>query len=162
MDNEKHNYRFHEEGLRKIAMRFPDYDNFDEGIDSTVTLALDDSNIVGGYRYIKLAEDPDTYEALEMVPFMRTEMTDPVCIRHMIVSARGWATPIVSDGADILSLGERVRVNLLLFVGRDLTVASVLRLAHDPDNLVVEIGASDGALADKAKLAFATYLMSEA
>lgn len=161
MDNSKYNYRFNEEALREIAMRFPDFDNFTENIDSTVSLALDDSSIVGGYRYIKLAEDPDTYEALEMVPYMRTEMTDPACIRHMVVSTRGWATPIISTG-DNIGIGDRVRVNLLLFVGKSLTVASVLRLAHDPDNLVVEIGLSDGALAEKAKLAFATYLMSEA
>lgn len=154
-------YRFNEDALREIALRFPGYDDFSEGLPSSATIALDDKNVVGGYRYITLAESHDTYEALEMVPFMRTEMTDPVCIRHMIVSARGWATPLVWDEESV-GIHERVRCNLLLFVGRELTLASALRLEHDPDRVIIEIGASAGQLADKAKLAFATYLMSEA
>lgn len=68
----------------------------------------------------------------------------------MTVVTTGWAAPLNADGeADGMPSQhpERRRVRLSVVVNRE-QVASVLRFADDPDDVVVDLGSATGMLAD--------------
>lgn len=98
----------------------------------------------GSLRITFLAEHGDVYELLEAPTSSVVRMFDAAA-----VLTSGWAAPI-DDGEDGVAPSrhpERRRVRLLVVVC-DEGVASVLRFADTPDDVITDAGAARGSLAD--------------
>ena len=92
-----------------------------------------------------LAQHSDVYELLEAPPSALARMFDAAAI-----VTTGWAAPLGPDGAIEGAPSEhamRRRVRLTVLVA-DNGVASVLRFADQPDDVVSDPGSATGSLAD--------------
>jgi hypothetical protein len=98
----------------------------------------------GALRITFLAEHGDVYELLEAPTSSVVRMFDAAA-----VLTSGWAAPISDEGSDIAPSQhpERRRVRLVVVVC-DKGVASVLRFADTPDDVVTDAGVARGSLAD--------------
>ena len=103
----------------------------------------------GALRITFLAEHGDVYELLEAQTSAIVRMFDAA-----VVLTCGWAAPIRNDEEDEDELAtppsqhpERRRVRLVVVVCDD-GVASVLRFADTPDDVITDAGAARGSLAD--------------
>lgn len=92
-----------------------------------------------------LAQHPDVYELLGSPSSALARMFDAAAI-----VTTGWAAPLSPDGSVEGAPSEhalRRRVRLTVVVA-DNGVASVLRFADDPDNVISDPGSATGSLAD--------------
>lgn len=92
-----------------------------------------------------LAQHPDVYELLSAPSSALARMFDAAAI-----VTTGWAAPLSADGSVEGAPSEhalRRRVRLTVVVA-DNGVASVLRFADDPDNVISDPGSATGSLAD--------------
>lgn len=92
-----------------------------------------------------LAQHPDVYELLSTPSSGLARMFDAAAI-----VTTGWAAPLGPDGTVEGAPSEhalRRRVRLVVVVA-DHGVASVLRFADDPDDVVTDPGSATGSLAD--------------
>jgi hypothetical protein len=92
-----------------------------------------------------LAQHPDVYELLESPSSALARMFDAATI-----VTTGWAAPLGPDGTVDGAPSEhalRRRVRLVVVVA-DNGVASVLRFADDPDEIISDPGSATGSLAD--------------
>ncbi|MCE2734965.1 MAG: hypothetical protein LW600_00525 [Ilumatobacteraceae bacterium] len=92
-----------------------------------------------------LAQHPDVYELLDSPSSALARMFDAAAI-----VTTGWAAPLGPDGTVDGAPSEhalRRRVRLVVVVA-DHGVASVLRFADDPDDVVTDPGSATGSLAD--------------
>lgn len=92
-----------------------------------------------------LAQHPDVYELLDSPSSGLARMFDSAAI-----VTTGWAAPLGPDGTVDGSPSEhalRRRVRLVVVVA-DHGVASVLRFADDPDEIISDPGSATGSLAD--------------
>jgi len=98
----------------------------------------------GALRITFLAEHGDVYELLEAPTSSVVRMFDAAA-----VLTSGWAAPISDEGSDTPPSRhpERRRVRLVVVVCDD-GVASVLRFADTPDDVITDAGAARGSLAD--------------
>ena len=92
-----------------------------------------------------LAQHPDVYELLDSPSSALARMFDAAAI-----VTTGWAAPLSADGSvdgapSAHALRRRVR---LVVVVADNGVASVLRFADDPDEIVTDPGSATGSLAE--------------
>ena len=100
---------------------------------------LDDVNLCS------LAQHPDVYELLATPSSSLARMFDSAAI-----VTTGWAAPLGPDGTVDGAPSEhalRRRVRLVVVVA-DHGVASVLRFADDPDEIISDPGSATGSLAD--------------
>lgn len=97
----------------------------------------------GALRITFLAEHGDVYELLESPTNAVVRAFDAA-----VVLTTGWAAPIgESDDTAPSAHPERRRVRLVVVVC-DEGVASVLRFADEPDEIVTDAGSARGSLAD--------------
>jgi len=92
-----------------------------------------------------LAQHPDVYELLESPSSSLARMFHAAAI-----VTTGWAAPLRPDGTLDGAPSEHVlrrRVRLVVVVA-DNGVASVLRFADDPDDIISDPGSATGSLAD--------------
>lgn len=92
-----------------------------------------------------LAQHPDVYELLSAPSSSLARMFDSAA-----VVTTGWAAPLGPDGTVDGAPSEhalRRRVRLVVVVA-DHGVASVLRFADDPDDVITDPGSATGSLAD--------------
>lgn len=92
-----------------------------------------------------LAQHPDVYELLASPSSSLARMFDSAAI-----VTTGWAAPLGPDGTVDGAPSEhalRRRVRLVVVVA-DHGVASVLRFADDPDEIISDPGSATGSLAD--------------
>jgi len=92
-----------------------------------------------------LSQHPDVYELLDTPSSALARMFDSA-----VVVTTGWAAPLSADGSiegAPSEHAERRRVRLVVAVA-DHGVASVLRFADDPDNVISDPGSATGSLAD--------------
>lgn len=92
-----------------------------------------------------LAQHPDVYELLDSPSSALARMFDAAAI-----VTTGWAAPLGPDGSIDGAPSEhelRRRVRLVVVVA-DHGVASVLRFADQPDDVVTDPGSATGSLAD--------------
>lgn len=92
-----------------------------------------------------LAQHPDVYELLESPSSSLARMFDGAAI-----VTTGWAAPLGPDGAvegapSEHALRRRVRLSVVV---ADHGVASVLRFADQPDDIVTDPGSATGSLAE--------------
>lgn len=92
-----------------------------------------------------LSQHPDVYELLDTPSSALARMFD-----SGVVVTTGWAAPLSADGSiegAPSEHAERRRVRLVVAVA-DHGVASVLRFADEPDNVISDPGSATGSLAD--------------
>jgi hypothetical protein len=92
-----------------------------------------------------LSQHPDVYELLDTPSSALARMFD-----SGVVVTTGWAAPLAADGSiegAPSEHAERRRVRLTVVVA-DHGVASVLRFADEPDNVISDPGSATGSLAD--------------
>jgi hypothetical protein len=92
-----------------------------------------------------LSQHPDVYELLDTPSSALARMFDSA-----VVVTTGWAAPLAADGSISgapSEHAERRRVRLIVVVA-DHGVASVLRFADEPDNVISDPGSATGSLAD--------------
>ena len=110
---------------------------------SIVDLNAAHRNDNGALRITFLAEHGDVYELLEAPTNAVVRAFDAAA-----VLTTGWAAPLgESDGIPPSEHPERRRVRLVVVVC-DEGVASVLRFADEPDEIVTDAGSARGSLAD--------------
>lgn len=100
---------------------------------------------VEGLSMCFLAQHPDVYELLDAPTSALARMFDAAAI-----VTTGWAAPLSPDGTVDGAPSEhalRRRVRLVVTVA-DNGVASALRFADDPDNVIADPGSATGSLAD--------------
>ena len=115
-------------------------------------------NADGALRITFLAEHGDVYELLEAPTSAISKMFDAA-----VVLTCGWAAPI--DDEDLRDLApsahpRRRRVRLVVTVS-DAGVASVLRFADTPDEVITDDGAARGSLADAVNSLWFTATVDE-
>ena len=92
-----------------------------------------------------LAQHPDVYELLDAPSSALARMFDAAAI-----VTTGWAAPLAEDGSVDGAPSEhaqRRRVRLVVVVA-DNGVASALRFADEPNNVITDPGSATGSLAD--------------
>lgn len=98
----------------------------------------------------EVASHPDIYSLLyDTDPDLLTSEG----VEFVLVVTTGWAAPLNKDGEAVGAPSrhpERRRVRLMVCASRD-SVASVLRFADDPENIVVDEGAATGSLNDAVR-----------
>lgn len=103
------------------------------------------SNVDGALRITFLAEHADVYELLDAPTSAISKMFDAA-----VVLTCGWAAPLDDDEPSDLAPSRhprRRRVRLVVTVC-DGGVASILRFADTPEEIVTDDGAARGTLAD--------------
>ena len=104
-----------------------------------------ESDADAAFRLSFLAEHPDVYELLEAPSSALGRMFDAVA-----VVTTGWAAPLGENGeveGAPSQHAKRRRVRLTVVVS-DQGVASVVRFADEPDEIITDAGAATGSLAD--------------
>ena len=112
----------------------------------------------GALRITFLAEHGDVYELLEAPTSAISKMFDAA-----VVLTCGWAAPIDDEDPRDLAPSahpRRRRVRLVVTVS-DAGVASVLRFADTPDEVITDDGAARGSLADAVNSLWFTATVDE-
>ena len=115
-------------------------------------------NTDGALRITFLAEHGDVYELLEAPTSAISKMFDAA-----VVLTCGWAAPIDDEEPCDLAPSahpRRRRVRLVVTVS-DEGVASVLRFADTPDEVITDDGAARGSLADAVNSLWFTATVDE-
>ena len=115
-------------------------------------------NADGALRITFLAEHGDVYELLEAPTSAISKMFDAA-----VVLTCGWAAPIDDEDPRDLAPSahpRRRRVRLVVTVS-DAGVASVLRFADTPDEVITDDGAARGSLADAVNSLWFTAIVDE-
>ncbi len=115
-------------------------------------------NTDGALRITFLAEHGDVYELLEAPTSAISKMFDAA-----VVLTCGWAAPIDDEDPRDLAPSahpRRRRVRLVVTVS-DAGVASVLRFADTPDEVITDDGAARGSLADAVNSLWFTATVDE-
>lgn len=115
-------------------------------------------NTDGALRITFLAEHGDVYELLEAPTSAISKMFDAA-----VVLTCGWAAPIDDEDPRDLAPSahpRRRRVRLVVTVS-DAGVASILRFADTPDEVITDDGAARGSLADAVNSLWFTATMEE-
>ena len=115
-------------------------------------------NADGALRITFLAEHGDVYELLEAPTSAISKMFDAA-----VVLTCGWAAPIDDEDPRDLAPSahpRRRRVRLVVTVS-DTGVASVLRFADTPDEVITDDGAARGSLADAVNSLWFTATVDE-
>ncbi len=110
-------------------------------VDSTAFAQDDDAS----FRLSFLAEHPDVYELLETSSSSLGRMFDAAA-----VVTTGWAAPLGENGeveGAPSQHAKRRRVRLTVVVSNQ-GVASVIRFADQPDDIITDPGLATGSLAD--------------
>ena len=119
-------------GARLYGVTVVDSKEFDQDVDAAFRLSF-------------LAEHPDVYELLEAPSSSLGRMFDAVA-----VVTTGWAAPLGENGevqGAPSQHAKRRRVRLTVVVSNQ-GVASVVRFADEPDDIITDAGSATGSLAD--------------
>lgn len=108
-------------------------------------IAAIDTDPSSAFRLCFLAQHPDVYDLLDSPTSALGRMFDAAA-----VVTTGWAAPLGADGQPEGAPSEhahRRRVRLIVVVS-DAGVASVVRFADEPTEIVTDAGSATGSLAD--------------